>query len=149
MKRIQRQRTRGWRMPEGAIIVSRPSLWGNPYTLDDVRVIWPEIPPSERAAAAVGRYREELTHFGLLSDYAYMAPGSTIEAADRRWETVHADIEASGAKNMGEYAVVALRGHDLVCWCGLCDVHRDGLPAGVECPDCPPCHADVLLELAQ
>jgi len=30
-KRIQRQRTKGWRMPEGAIYVGRPSRWGNPH----------------------------------------------------------------------------------------------------------------------
>lgn len=30
-KRIQRQRTKGWRMPEGAIYVGRPTIWGNPF----------------------------------------------------------------------------------------------------------------------
>lgn len=29
-KRIQRRRTKGWRMPEGAIYVGRPTQWGNP-----------------------------------------------------------------------------------------------------------------------
>ena len=28
--RIQRRRTRGWKLPEGAVCVSRPSRWGNP-----------------------------------------------------------------------------------------------------------------------
>lgn len=41
-----------------------------------------------------------------------------------------------------------LQGRDLACWCPLCDAHRDGLPLGVVCSDCAPCHADVLLELA-
>jgi hypothetical protein len=41
-----------------------------------------------------------------------------------------------------------LRGRDLACWCGLCPAHQDGLPLRVACPDCAPCHADVLLELA-
>ena len=31
MKRIQRQRTKGWRMPAGAVYVGRPTRWGNPY----------------------------------------------------------------------------------------------------------------------
>ena len=31
-KRIQRRRTKGWRMPEGAVYVGRPSKWGNPFT---------------------------------------------------------------------------------------------------------------------
>ncbi len=30
-KRIQRKRTKGWRMPEGAIYVGRPTKWGNPF----------------------------------------------------------------------------------------------------------------------
>lgn len=30
-KRIQRKRTAGWRMPEGAVYVGRPSKWGNPF----------------------------------------------------------------------------------------------------------------------
>lgn len=33
-KRIQRKRTAGWRMPEGAVYVGRPSVWGNPYRVD-------------------------------------------------------------------------------------------------------------------
>ena len=30
-KRIQRKRTKGWRMPTGAKYVGRPGLWGNPF----------------------------------------------------------------------------------------------------------------------
>ncbi len=30
-QRIQRKRTKGWRMPEGAVYVGRPTKWGNPY----------------------------------------------------------------------------------------------------------------------
>ena len=30
-KRIQRRRTKGWRKPEGAVCVTRPGFWGNPY----------------------------------------------------------------------------------------------------------------------
>ena len=30
-QRIQRQRTKGWRMPEGAVYVGRPTKWGNPF----------------------------------------------------------------------------------------------------------------------
>jgi hypothetical protein len=46
-RRIQRQRTRGWRMPEGAIYVGRPTDWGNPFivgknaaTLDEALVLY-------------------------------------------------------------------------------------------------------------
>lgn len=30
-KRIQRKRTKGWRMPEGAVYVGRPTVFGNPF----------------------------------------------------------------------------------------------------------------------
>lgn len=30
-QRIQRKRTRGWRMPEGAVYVGRGSKFGNPF----------------------------------------------------------------------------------------------------------------------
>ena len=33
MKRIQRKRTKGWRMPDNAVYVGRPSKWGNPLKL--------------------------------------------------------------------------------------------------------------------
>jgi hypothetical protein len=29
--RIQLRRTKGWRKPPGAIVVARPTRWGNPY----------------------------------------------------------------------------------------------------------------------
>ena len=32
-KRIQRKRTKGWRMPPNTVYVGRPSKWGNPFTL--------------------------------------------------------------------------------------------------------------------
>ena len=31
--RLQLHRTRGYRRPEGAVVVSRPSRWGNPYRI--------------------------------------------------------------------------------------------------------------------
>lgn len=30
-ERIQRKRTKGWRMPDNTIYVGRPTKWGNPY----------------------------------------------------------------------------------------------------------------------
>ena len=33
-KRIQRKRTKGWRKPEGAVSVTRPGKWGNPFTIE-------------------------------------------------------------------------------------------------------------------
>lgn len=34
-RRIQRRRVKGWRLPEGAVIVDRTSRFGNPFTVAD------------------------------------------------------------------------------------------------------------------
>ncbi len=34
--RIQLRRAKGWRKPDGAVTVARPSSWGNPFRLDAV-----------------------------------------------------------------------------------------------------------------
>ncbi|HKY90730.1 MAG TPA: DUF4326 domain-containing protein [Nevskiaceae bacterium] len=32
-QRVQLSRRKGWRLPEGTIVVARPTRWGNPYVL--------------------------------------------------------------------------------------------------------------------
>ena len=118
-------------MPKRAVYVGRPSLWGNPYTLGAVRALYPEIPATERAAAAVRLYRRELERFGLLSDYAYLV-------SDDRYDATAAAVHASGASSMADFAAISLRGKTLVCWCPLEDDEGNRIP----------CHADVLLDLA-
>ena len=34
-KRIQRRRTKGWRMPPGTVYIGRGSKWGNPFSATD------------------------------------------------------------------------------------------------------------------
>lgn len=89
--RIQLRR-KGWRKPEGAVVVSRQSKWGNPHVPG--RVLFADgrrIPESEQAAEgrrlAVRRFRRDLQD-GRLS----------FTVADVRRE---------------------LRGKDLCCWCPL------------------------------
>lgn len=56
--RIQRKRSRGWRAPDGAVYVGRPTRWGNPHRVD-LRGITGE----DRASAttvAVEMYRADL-----------------------------------------------------------------------------------------
>ena len=92
-RRIQLRRTKGWRKPPDAVVVSRPSRWGNPFPIRH---------PQERAES-VRRYRVWV-----------------LERFDP--DTIRSE----------------LGGRDLACWCPLEDA--DGRPV--------PCHADVLLELA-
>jgi hypothetical protein len=93
-KRVQLRRPKGWRMPEGAVSVARPTRWGNPFT-------------AGAAADRVAKFRSML-------------------------------LDANRTENCSriDYPTIAqvqsLRGRDLGCWCPLDQ----------------PCHADVLLELA-
>lgn len=83
-ERIRLRRTKGWRKPRSAVVVARPSKWGNPF----------RIGVDGDAETCVAKFR------GWV--------------AEQCWD------------------LAPLRGRDLCCWCTL-----DG-----------PCHADVLLELA-
>jgi hypothetical protein len=42
-QRIQRRRTKGWRMPENTIYVGRGSKWGNPHTFENSGSVHPAL----------------------------------------------------------------------------------------------------------
>lgn len=99
--RIQRKRTKGWRMPEGAVYVGRPTIFGNPFhtanTVDGWRVaddndVEYDYWPTKHAAAlhATQLFYADLTNWGRLE---------------------HQDGLAE--------AIAGLRGKDLACWCPL------------------------------
>lgn len=70
----------------------------------------------------------------------------------RQWLGVDGDAMPPPAQPDRRYDILRrideLRGRDLACWCRLCLVHAAGRPLGTTCRQCDPCHADVLLELA-
>ena len=101
--RIQRRRTRGWKMPPHTRYVGRGSLYGNPFR--------------------VARSSRELEEGGEL----VVASADEAVARYRKWieQTIEGRFVASCAAQN-------LWGLDLVCWC----------------PADQPCHADVLLEIA-
>lgn len=51
-KRVRLRRTAGWRKPPGAVVVARPSKWGNPHAITS------HTPEAHRAS--VEAYREDL-----------------------------------------------------------------------------------------
>ena len=91
-KRVQRKRTKGWRMPEGVVYVGRGSKWGNPWKVGNGFV----------AAEVVALYE-----FWMRGNYD--------------------DSSLSARPDLRQ-----LRGKNLACWCPLDK----------------PCHADVLIEMA-
>lgn len=100
--RIQRKRTKGWKMPEGVVYVGRPTKWGNPLTAG----MWKNY----TAADAVRDFKKWVTRDLTVAsfDNACGVPPSLTEIRSE------------------------LRGKNLACWCPLDQ----------------PCHADVLLKLA-
>lgn len=112
-KRIQRKRTRGWRMTGGAVYVGRPTKYGNPFKPE---AYWAAGYPGTLAAAlqhCCDAYRAWLEH---REHWAHAADTNALKRPD----------------------LEPLRGKDLACWCPLVNSH------GEYCP----CHADVLLSIA-
>jgi hypothetical protein len=113
--RIQRRRTKGWRMPEGAVYVGRRGRWGNPYKAIRGTVYGP-VRPIEGG---------ELVAYSTHSKFA-----AAVTAAV---EYYRRDIDCGIRSRLTTAEIrAALAGKDLVCWCALDQ----------------PCHADVLLEIA-
>lgn len=123
--RIQRKRTKGWKMPENTVYVGRPTMWGNPFHN-------PNDTPQDHV------------YFFRWCLEVFPAPQERIDFWRREGGNVAVLIALAGDTG----AITSLRGKNLACWCPLCDAHKDGKPFGVECADCSPCHADVLLKLA-
>lgn len=111
--RITLSRAKGWRMPENTVVVSRPSIWGNPWKLTEFYRPGRNT-PQEAQAEAVRMFRAAVG--GFVSNGAYCAPRAH---PDSRIGVILARLPE-------------LRGKNLACWC------KPGTP----------CHADVLLEIA-
>lgn len=120
-QRIQLRRVKGYRKPEGAVVVSRPSKWGNPWTVSEwLEVLKTDEDDARNMAVSCFRYAMEDRITAELN-------GEAPEAHERE------DFYPPLTEVRNE-----LRGKDLACWCPLEDGqgHR------------APCHADVLLVLA-
>ncbi|OWU83832.1 hypothetical protein ATO6_15495 [Oceanicola sp. 22II-s10i] len=109
-RRIQLSRRKGWRKPEGAVVVARPTAFGNPFTVAAARDAGWGGTDADLQRQCVEAFRQWLN--GSEADWQ----GPESDAA--RVELLRRLRE--------------LRGHDLACWCA---------PGA-------PCHADVLIEMA-
>jgi len=92
-----------------AVVVARPSKWGNPF------VVAPTKEPGTQFSGAA---------------WGYVAVPTVEDAVAVFREMMAQDDNARGAELRG--ALHELRGKNLACWCKIGE----------------PCHADVLLDLA-
>lgn len=118
-QRIQLQRTRGWRKPPGAVVVARPTTWGNPFRLGGWFVRSPQhrnTPYPGQVIRSAEPVRDRAHAVELFCEH--------IAYEDVAWDP--AEIRR------------VLGGRDLACWCPLTDADGNRVP----------CHADVLLQIA-
>ncbi|MDR7385244.1 DUF4326 domain-containing protein [Promicromonospora iranensis] len=118
-KRIQLRRTAGWRKPEGAVSVARPTKWGNPFRVAPVH--------------AGGPFDVVLGEDGFVAQSTGLAVAREI-AVEHFRRGIHPAAPKDSLPDYPLYADIEreLRGRDLACWCPLDQQ----------------CHADVLLEIA-
>ena len=93
-ERIQRRRTKGWKMPPNTVTVSRPSKWGNPYTVKTIGA----------------------QHFGVFEydDLLEQSRSHLYALAQclnyyRKWAELQIYMEPQW--------LAPLMGKDLACWC--------------------------------
>lgn len=119
-KRVQRRRVAGWKMPAETIYVGRPTRWGNPFAPYSIR----HLVASEISLATEFPMRVAVRCWSLEECLAWFR----IYIGQMR------RLTANGYKRGDPRGDLLgpLRGKNLACWCPL---DR-------------PCHADILLELA-
>ncbi len=127
-KRIQLKRMKGWKKPEGAVVVSRPTKWGNPFRV---------FGQDEYLFCDASHRRKIFTPWVVFDHDQDIRgnPATTAMAIEhfRRW--VLGEIQAGVVKPCPftlDDIWRELRGKDLACWC------KEG----------DPCHGSVLLEIA-
>lgn len=106
--RVQRQRSKGFRMPENTVYVGRPSRWGNPLR--------PGMWKGYSAQDAVNDYLRWL----------------------KRDPAVRSFDNAFGKPPTCKEITTALKGRNLACWCALdAPCHADillGIANGLDAP---------------
>lgn len=123
-KRIQRKRTKGFKLPPNCVYVGRPTIFGNPF--------W--------HLAKYSSVNDSLVAFRMAVNGIW-EPSKLKHVGDGPFRIACRDFSdfiklfALGPRNVIQQE---LRGKDLACWCPLVD--KNGNPV--------PCHADILLEIA-
>ena len=131
--RIQRSRAKGWRMPDGVVYVGRPTKWGNPFVSHDWRA-------SFRAVGMGFRGDRDGRNQGAVALYRHWLNGDFKKTTHRPKEFWGKEVDAAKVTHKPPNAADVqreLRGKSLACWCAI-------VRHGIYCP----CHADVLLSIA-
>lgn len=125
--RVQLKRTKGWRMPENTVKVDRTTKWGNPFVVDEPDALSKFLGSKWYVTHGGMKFNDIVDLYARTeSEEPYVMFGwdrhSAASIAVARFREVVARF----------LPLEEIRGKNLACWCKLGD----------------PCHADVLLELA-
>lgn len=117
--RIQRRRIKGWRIPPNTVCVDRSTPFGNPFPVSKAKTI---------------KHHVEMTVYvvGTWDGPAMQFFDEKKQASEMAVKFFHHWINQPPQNNLRLQAMKELKGKNLACWC------KEG----------EPCHADVLLELA-
>lgn len=123
MNRVQRKRTKGWKMPENTKYVGRPTKWGNPLRLQGDMIY---IDASHRRTILNPWVLCHGMEFGDIDDVIYLYKklwdGTKFQNKDMQyWADIFSGLDLN-----------ELKGKNLACFCSLS----------------VPCHADYLLKIA-
>lgn len=131
---MQLRRTKGWRKPEGAIVVARPTVFGNPFRAYKCDCCGYWDVKDDNGVTYLVDHEYVRQHQVRSNPSTWTSKAEAIRESVRLyrceltyWVGGRMDWDPEFAKR-----VEALRGHALACWCPLDQ----------------PCHADVLLEVA-
>jgi hypothetical protein len=117
--RIQRKRTKGWKMPENTVSVTRPGKWGNPFVVG-------KLYQNSAWYACMFPYDE------FIKKYKEDGIKPTDASEAIKLYEIHIKKKIEMWPETMKKEIESLRGKNLACFCPLDK----------------PCHADVLLKIA-
>jgi hypothetical protein len=123
-ERIQLSRRKGWRKPENTVVVARPSKWGNPFAAQIPH--GETLQPRETRAYLVAMFHRWITSGERFDEIVDAMP--LVDEQGRAWKMHSRHTTRPTPREIR----AELAGKNLACWCPLDQ----------------PCHADVLLEIA-
>lgn len=124
-QRIQLRRTKGWRMPENTVKVDRTTRWGNPFRDSENNLEGASIELANGMRQIVDDWWTPATTVRLFEQWMV-----GLRLQDPSFLEPRVLLSRRQLRPVPD--LTPLRGKHLACWCK---------------PDAP-CHADVLLRLA-
>lgn len=133
--RVQLSRKKGWRMPPNTVSVARPGQFGNPARVVLDQMIGTGNEDRHGNEILQGPWACLISRPGTNPAGWWFA--SRAEATAKAIEYFRFLLTEAPARHGWQERVLQLRGKNLACWCPI-------ISHGAYCP----CHADVLLSLA-